>query len=247
MTNEATLEKMNAMKMYGMANAFKSIIQKGVIEEYDNDEIIGHLIDCEWDDRYNRKLERLLSSAKFRYQSYIEKIDYSKSRNLDKKLVLKLSECSWLKRGENVIITGATGVGKSYLSCALGHQACMKGFKVNYFNSMKLFGQLKYAKADGSYFKEILKIARQDLIVFDDFGLKALDNESRLILLEILEDRYGKKSIIISTQLPVNKWHEIIGDSTIADAICDRVIHNSHFIELDGDSLRKKEKIALEN
>ena len=123
----------------------------------------------------------------------------------------------------------------------------MKGFKVNYFNSMKLFGQLKYAKADGSYFKEILKIARQDLIVFDDFGLKALDNESRLILLEILEDRYGKKSIIISTQLPVNKWHEIIGDSTIADAICDRVIHNSHFIELDGDSLRKKEKIVLEN
>ncbi|MBN2402903.1 MAG: IS21-like element helper ATPase IstB [Spirochaetes bacterium] len=247
MTNESTLEKMNAMKMYGMANAFKSITKTNGAQNYTNDEIIGHLVDAEWDDRYNKKLERLLKSAKFRYESYVEKLDYSKTRNLDKKLVLNLTECNWIKRGENIIITGATGVGKSYLSCALGHCACLKGLRVQYFNSMKLFGMLKYSKADGSYFREIQKIARQDLIILDDFGLKILDNDSRLIMLEILEDRYGKKSIIVSTQLPIDKWHDVIGDKTIADAICDRIVHNSHYIDLKGGSLRRKEKIALEN
>lgn len=247
MTNEATIDKMNVMKMHGMANAFKELNRTGLHNDMSIDEVLAHLVDSEWDDRYNRKLERLLKAAKFRYQAYIENLSFEKKRNLDKRKILQLARCDWIKNGENVIITGKTGTGKSYLASALGHQACLKGMKVSYFNGMKLFGQLKYSKADGTYFKTINKIANQDLIIVDDFGLKLLDSDSRMILLELLEDRYNKRSFMISSQMGVDKWFEIIGDSTIADAICDRLIHNSHKIRLEGDSLRKKEKVPLEN
>jgi DNA replication protein DnaC len=239
MNNESTIQKMQEMKFYGMARAFRSSMDTGTLPDFTADEMLAHLIDAEWDDRYNRKLERLLRSAKFRYHASFEQIDFTKSRNINKNTILRFSDCSWIKKGESIIVTGATGVGKSFMTCALGHQACLNGYRTMYFNSLKLFSNLKYAKADGTYIKTIEKIKKQDLIIIDDFGLDLLDEQKRLTLLEIIEDRHGTKSTIIASQLPPKKWFEVIGDPTIADAICDRLIHNSHKIILKGESMRK--------
>lgn len=238
MNIEENLVKLNKMKMHGMSRAYQALLDTNTNDSLSNDEFIGHLIDAEWEERYNRKLNRLLSYAKLRYTAYFEQIDYRQSRGLNKNKMARFSNATWLGK-ENIIMTGATGVGKSYLACAIGHQACINEARVMYFNCMKLFSFLKLAKADGTYFKEIDKIKRQDLIILDDFGLQKLDTTGRLILLEILEDRYKKSSTIIISQLPINKWHPVIGDATIADAICDRLVHNSHIIKLKGESLRK--------
>jgi DNA replication protein DnaC len=156
--------------------------------------------------------------------------------------MLRFTSCEWIKRKQNIIISGSTGLGKSFLASALGHQACQHGYKVYYRNCSKLFDELKIAKADGSYMKEINKIEKLDLLILDDFGLKPLENNQRIILLELLEDRHGKRSTIITSQLPVKSWYDVIGEPTIADAILDRLVHSSHRIELDGDSLREKYK-----
>lgn len=239
MTHEATLEKMTEMRFYGMTNAYRATMDKGFTNHFTTDEMIAHLIDAEWEDRYNRRLSRLLKTANFRYQTFFEQIDLNHKRNLDKNLLLRLSDCNWLKKGDNVIITGPTGVGKSFIACAIGHQACLHGYKVLYFSAIKLFSKLKFAKADGSYVKELNKIQKQNLIIMDDFGLHPIDEQSKLILLEILEDRYGNQSTIITSQLPVDNWHGLLANPTIADAICDRLVHNSYKIELKGDSMRK--------
>jgi len=239
MNNETTLEKLKQMKLHGMARAFRSTMESGKRNTLTPDEMLAFLVDAEWDDRYNRKLDRLMRTAKFRYKAYFEKIAFNPTRNLNKNAIMRLSTCSWIKKGESIIVTGATGVGKSYMVCALGRQACINGFKVLYFNCLKLFSALKFAKADGSYVKQMKKIHKHDLLILDDFGMEILDTQSRLTLLEMLEDRHGEKSTIISSQLPVNKWHDVIGDPTIADAICDRLIHSSHKINLKGLSMRK--------
>lgn len=239
MNNQATIQKMEEMRLSGMLRAFRASFDAGMQDSFTADEMVAHLIDAEWEDRYNRRFERLLKNARFRYQASMEQIDYKASRNIEKNKMLRFSNCDWIKKGESIIISGATGVGKSFLACALGHQACIQKFKVSYYNCLKLFSVLKYAKADGSYHKEMKKIQKQDLIILDDFGLKPLDADSRLILLEILEDRHGEKSTIITSQIPINKWFEIIGEPTIADAICDRLVHNSHKINIKGDSMRK--------
>jgi len=204
------------------------------------DELLAHLIDAEWDDRYNRKMNRLIKVAKFRYQASIEQIDFQLNRNLDKNMVLRFSDCGWIEEKQDVIVTGPTGAGKSFVATALAHQGCMHGFRVLYFNCSKLFSQLKIAKADGTYLNELKKIQKQDVIVMDDFGLHPFDSQNRLILLEIMEDRHGRKSTVIASQFPVTNWHDIIGEPTIADAICDRIIHNAFRIELKGESVRKK-------
>lgn len=239
MNNEATIDKMNIMRLTGMARAFNNAIKAGTRSDFTPDELIAHLIDAEYDERNNRRITRLLTQAGFRYKAAIQEISYNNDRNIDKNILLRFTDKSWLRNGENIIITGATGVGKSFIACSIGNQACLNGFKVMYFNCMKLFAHLKLARVDGSYSKEIGKIQKQDLIILDDFGLHTLDSPARLILLEILEDRHSIKSTIITSQLPVSNWHDVIGEATIADAICDRIIHSAYRIELKGGSMRK--------
>lgn len=158
-------------------------------------------------------------------------------------MIMRFAECSFIDKHENILITGSTGIGKSYIASAIGHQACSSGYKVLYHNTQKLFGRLKMAKADGSYIREVAKIERQDLLILDDFGIQPFDGASRAALMEIIEDRHGKSSTIITSQVPVNKWYEVIGEKTVADAILDRVIHESHRLELEGESLRKKSNL----
>jgi DNA replication protein DnaC len=240
--NQATIEKMKQMKLHGMSRSFISTMESGKANNLTPDEMVAFLVDTEWDDRYNKRLERLLEAAKFRYKAYFEQIEFKASRNLDKNNIMRLSTCDWIKKGESIIITGATGVGKSYLACALGRQACINGFKALYFNCLKLFSLLKFSRADGTYLKNMKKINKHDLVILDDFGMEPLDTQSRLSLLELLEDRHGEKSTVITSQLPVNKWHDVIGDPTIADAVCDRLIHSSHKIDVKGESMRKRKK-----
>jgi DNA replication protein DnaC len=237
--NQATLQKLGQMKLYGMARALTNTMEAGNKSQFTADELISHLIDAEWDDRYNRKLTRLLKGARFRYKASFEEIDFTINRGLDKNQLLRLSNCQWIEAHQDCIVTGPTGAGKSFIASALGHQACMYGFKVLYYPSSKLFVHLKLARADGTYLKELTKILKMDVIILDDFGIEPLDANSRLSLLEILEDRHGRRSSVFVSQLPVASWHEVIGDPTIADAICDRIIHNAHRIELKGDSVRK--------
>ena len=192
------------------------------------------------DDRQNRSIEQKIKNARFRYKAAIEDLYYNNERNVDKNQIMRLAECTFIDNHENVLITGSTGIGKSYIASALGHHACSLGYKSLYHNVPKLFAKLKMAKADGSYLKEIARIERQDLLILDDFGIQPFDAQSRAALMEIIEDRHGKTSLIITSQVPVSKWHEVIGEKTIADAILDRIIHDAHRLELKGESLRKK-------
>lgn len=246
------LTKMKQMRLLGMAKAFHLTLESGKNEKFTPDEMVTHLVDSEWDDRYNRKLDRTINAAHFRYKASVEQISYEDKR-VDKNQVLRLADCEFIKRKENIIITGSTGIGKSFLASAIGHQACALGYRVLYQHSTKLFGRMKIAKADGSYLKELAKIEKQHILLIDDFGIQPLDAQSRSALMEIIEDRHGKSSTIITSQIPISKWHEIIGEQTIADAILDRIVHDAHRIEMKGESLRKKkqpkneEEINLEN
>ena len=242
--NEITLSKMKQMKLFGMHDTFKTAIETGKSDNYTIDQFVAQMIEAEWDDRQNRKIARNIKYARFRYRASVENIIYDESRNIDRNKLVRLFECSFIDKGESLLITGSTGVGKSYIASALGYQACIEGYRVAYYNTAKLFARLRMAKGDGSYLKEISRLERQHLLILDDFGLQPLDSPNRLSLLEIIEDRHGKGSVLITSQVPVSGWYEIIGEKTIADAILDRLVHDAHRIELLGESMRKTRKKA---
>lgn len=242
MQSEIIIEKLNELHFYGMRRAFETTLETGKSLNYTNDELISYLLDAELDDRKTRKVDRAIRLAKFRYKASIEDLIYDDNRQIDKNQMVRFGECEYIDRHENIIITGATGVGKSYVASALGNQACIKGYKAMYTSMAKLVAKIKMMKADGSYLREITRMEKVELLIIDDFGLQPLDNQSRLSLLEIIEDRYEKKSTIITSQLPVEKWYDVIGEKTIADAILDRLVYSSHRIELLGESLRKSKK-----
>ena len=241
--NEQTIARMKEMKVYGMLRAFQTSLESGRLNELTTDEMIARLVDEEWDDRHNRKIARSMTNARFRYKASIEQMFFNADRGMDKNQIMRLAECTFIDKKESMLITGSAGVGKSYLASAIGQQACTLGYRVMYLNSNKLFSKLKMAKADGSCINEIAKIERQHLLILDDFGIQPLDAISRSMLMEIIEDRHEKGATIITSQVPVSKWHEVISEQTIADAIMDRLIHHAHRIELKGESLRKKNRI----
>ena len=244
--NTNTLDKLRKLKFFGMFHAFKSSLETGKTNDYTADELLAHLVDIEWEYRQNRRIDRQLLYARFRYKASVEEIHYHADRSIDRNQVMRLADCTFIDRNENLLITGSTGIGKSYVASALGHQACILGYRVLYASTPKLFAKLKMPKADGSYIKEIGKIERQQLLILDDFGIQPFDAQSRAALMEIIEDRHGKTSLIITSQLPVSKWHEVIGEKTIADAILDRIVHDAHRVELKGESMRKKRKTETE-
>ena len=244
--NKESLEKMSRMRLLGMHLAFKTGIETNQVEKFTNDELVHHLVQSEWDDRQHRSVQRGLKNANFRYSANLEQLDYSEGRGIDKNQVQRLSACEFIQKGEDLFITGSTGTGKSFLASALGQQACLLGYKVLYANTTKLMSYLKMAKADGAHLKELSKIERQDALILDDFGVQPLDTQSRGLLLDIIEDRHGRRTTIITSQVPVKKWHEVIGEKTLADAILDRIVHQSLRIELYGESLRKKQKAKIE-
>lgn len=245
--NTNTLEKMKQMRLLGMHRAFKTSLETQAIEELTADEMTALLVDSEWDDRHNRSIERTTKNARFRYKATVEQLDYESNRGLDKNHIHRLADGKYIRDSENILITGPTGTGKSFLASALGQQACQQGFKVLYANATRLFAQLKMSRADGGAIRDLAKIERQDLLILDDFGIQPFDQSSRTTLLEIIEDRHSKRSIIITSQLPVKQWYEVIGEKTVADAILDRILHNAQRIELKGESLRKKINKITEN
>lgn len=244
--NAATLNKMYTMRLMGMYREFKISLESGKTENLTADEFIAHLVEAEWDERQNRSIDQKIRHARFRYKANLEDIYYHSDRNIDKNQLMRFADCSFIDKAESILITGSTGIGKSYIASALGHHACARGYRVVYHNVPKLFSRLKMSKADGSYIKEVARIERQQLLILDDFGLQPLDGPSRTALMELVEDRHGKSALIITSQVPVSKWHDIIGEQTIADAILDRIVHNAHRLELKGESLRKKRAAEIE-
>lgn len=210
------------------------------------EERLANLIDREEVYRNNQRSKRRLSDAKLRERALFEDIDWSSPRDLDKSVMLSLSSCEWIRQHQNVIFCGPTGTGKTWLACALAHRACLEGLTSKFIRIPRLFGELNLAKSDGSYPKVMAKLAKINLLIFDDWG-QPLNENQRRDFLEIIEDRTGSGSSIITTQIPVKNWHQIIGDPTLADAILDRIIHRSHSVDLSGDSLRKKHFIRKNN
>ena len=237
--NQATLEKLEKMGLQGMQRALRATMEARAKSDFSPDELVSHLVDAEWDERRNRRLTRLLKEARFRYRAGMEEVDFALKRNLEKNQLARLSDCRWVEEHQDVILTGPCGSGKSFLASALGQQACILGYTVSYWSAAKLFEHLKLCKADGSYLKELARLQKRKLLIVDDFALEPLDAQSRLSLLEILEDRHGRASSMFASQLPVSQWHQLIGDPTLADAICDRIVHTAHRIELKGESVRK--------
>jgi DNA replication protein DnaC len=244
--NATTLEKMRKMRLLGMYRTFKTTLETEINEVYTPDEIIAHLVNAEWDDRHNRSIEQKVKNARFRYKAALEDLYYHTDRNVDKNQIMRFADCGFIDKAESIIITGSTGIGKSYIASALGYHACSLGYRVVYHNVPKLFSKLKMSKADGSYLKEVAKIERQQLLILDDFGIQPFDATSRTALMELIEDRHGKSSLIVTSQVPVSKWYDIIGEQTIADAILDRIVHTAHRLELKGESLRKRRPADIE-
>jgi DNA replication protein DnaC len=234
-----TLDKLKALKLEGMLAALADQEALKEVEALSFEERLGLLVDREETTRANRKLKLRLGRAKLRQEAILEDLDFRSGRNLDRSQILALSSCDWLRRHENCILTGPTGAGKSFLACALANKACREGLEVLYYRVPRLFGELALAKAEGSYMRKLYGIARCDLLVLDDWGIAPFTDEQRRDILEILDDRYGRRSTLVAAQVPIEKWHEVIADPTLADAILDRLVHNAYKIQMKGESMRK--------
>ncbi len=236
-----TLDKLHALKLTGMAAALEDQSATPDITDLSFEERLGLLVDREMTERDNRRMSSRLRRAKLRHAAILEDIDYRNSRGLDKGLVQSLASCQWVKEHLNVLITGPTGVGKTWLACALAHKACREGYTAQYVRLTRLLRELTIAKGDGQYSKLLTSLAKVDVLILDDWGLMKLSAENRRDLLEVLEDRHGRRSTIATSQLPIEEWHGIIGDATLADAILDRLVHNAYKINLRGESMRKQQ------
>jgi len=234
-----TLEKMRGLMLSGMADHYQAVLSMPAHQQPESAVLLAQLLEAELLYRNHRRTQTAIKNARFRYQASVEEIICSQDRNLSRETLSMLADGSYIDRGENIIISGATGCGKSFLASALGYQACMQGRKVAYFSLPKLLQQLKSDKLDGSFRKDMERIEKMNLLILDDWGLTPLDTQSRLALLQIIEDRHNRYATIITSQLPVSSWHSYINENTIADAILDRIIHKAQRIELMGESLRK--------
>jgi DNA replication protein DnaC len=233
--------QLNRLRLSGMLKSWSALQETRKLHEISLIDGLELLLQAEEQERDNRRFKRLEYSAGFRYKASIEELRTDPARGVDKSLLAALSTGDYISKGESVLITGATGCGKSFFSSALGHQACLLGFKVAYFNTQKLMLKTKMARLEGTIYKFFEKLAKTDLLILDDFGLIYLEKQQQMDLMEIIEDRHGKTSTIIASQLPVASWYDIIGEETIADAILDRLVHSSYRIEIKGESLRKKQ------
>ncbi len=239
MDNNQTIEKLRQMRISAMADLHLQHVKNNKLNDATPDEYLALLTEHEWESRQNQKVNRLIKQAGFKQKADIAGIDHTVPRNLDKNMFIRLATLEFMNRKENIIVTGASGVGKSYLAQALGHHACITGERVVYTNTARLFTRLKLSKTDGTYIKELERLQKINLLILDDFGLQAFDNLSREMLMDIIDDRHNKMSTIISSQIPVSVWYDIIGEGTIADAILDRIVNSSHRIDLKGESMRK--------
>lgn len=240
MNNNATLEQLRQLRLNGMASAYEGIITMPLNKQPEADELLAQLTEAEIQFRSHQRTGIYLKLSKLRFSARLEEISCSPERNLTKKQLTSLADVQFITRSENLLITGSTGCGKSYLACALGHQACLMGFKTYYLNLTRFVEKITLSKLDGTFVKTLNQLDRFPLIILDDFGLQPLDQNTRLALLQLLEDRFAKRATIIASQLPVSKWHEYLADPTLADAIMDRITTNAHRIELKGPSLRTK-------
>lgn len=231
---------LNQLRLHGMSQSWKALTETRRQHELTLTEGLELLLQAEQQQRTNNRFERLRKTARFRYQASVEELNLDPSRGIDRGLITALATGEYLSKGESVLITGATGCGKSFLASALGHQACAQGYKVAWYNLQKLLLKTKISRIEGTIFKFFEAIAKTDLLILDDFGLTRLEGQQQLDLMEMIEDRHGKASTIIASQLPVANWYDVIGEETIADAILDRLVHTSYRIELKGESLRKK-------
>ncbi len=246
MLNNQTLDKLRTLKLAGMADAFSEQLQKP-LPDLDFESRLGLLIEREWLLRENRRLKRRMQQARLKQHACLEDIDFRHPRGLNKSVIQELSRCQWITQHINLLITGPTGCGKTYLACAMAHKACLTGLTARYHRLPRLWHELKVAKANGSYASWLAQTAKVDVLVLDDWGLVTPDEEQRRDLLEILDDRYQQRATIITSQLPTTHWHEHLNDATLADAILDRLLHNAIRLELTGESLRKSKKTLQTN
>ena len=241
MLNQQTLEKLRALRLHGMAEALRAQSEQAGISELSFEERFALLVDQQWNWRQNRALERRLSQAKLRHRASVEDLDFRTPRGLDRALLRSLTQDSaWVREHQNIFLLGPTGIGKSFLACALAEKACRDGFTALYTRAAQLFRDLALARADGSLRTLLARWARLQVLVVDDWAMAPMADTERRDFLEICEDRYQQRSMILTSQLPVAKWHEQIGDPTLADSILDRLVHNAHRIEMRGESMRKK-------
>ncbi len=241
MLNQPTLDTLQAMKMTAMADALQEQQRSSQYAELSFDDRLGLLVDAEWTAREQRKLTRRLRVAKLRYTASLEDVDFKTPRGLDRQVVLALGGCSWIQEHQNLVLTGPTGTGKSFLACAFTERACRRGFTAIYVRAPRLLHDLAVARGDGSYSRLLARIAKTDLLAIDDWLIAPLKDSERRDLLEVMEDRYERGSTLVATQLPVTAWHEAVGEPTLADAICDRLLHRAHRIPLTGKSMRHTE------